>query len=931
MLLTTRCNDPKMGTLTAREARHDQVMKNEEIQNVKQIVGSQHRKDSDGSHIKRLTIDFLDLAFTAFLTVLAARAFCEHPDLTPLIAVLLAYFQLTGRNADEACERTLEHTAINLWWCGGAGAEECDKAAAAAEADALPLRRNITLRPECLPPPPPHFAWGAASFALVASANFALVAFCAVPCNTRLFRHKHVAVHVNQTLSACTKNKDLNVLRSLLPSTIYLLSTTQVSSAIAMDSNNPQPQLYYDPSAPAEGPHYPLDPSLDPSATSGGYNDNTVTSGGPSDNSATAGGWIYPSDPHTGYHDPAVAYNDHSESAAVPVPNSYADSTAVPSGYTDPNAQPSAEALLAANPGLAALLENMRLDFNNRFNAGMEAFRTSVQDDFDAVERQRDAARNENSAMRVEGQRLTEVLEVTNTRLQEYELSAGTSSKPPPSASPNPSSSRTSPKSRPSATPPRSSPNASSSPSDLPKSKAGRGGKQSGKDGVTKPTQENTGKAADAKKGDKKGSPKKLAQYQMLKKDIPRDADSVKAALQLHIRFISGSLVSGQTPLTASPAVVRRFELRFQGTNVTDLKRAGVYEAAVVKPSQVKLGLDVRAAIRSKSKILHAFARVEEKDLLHLKAYISNLGINTWAVDFTQSSYSVYNNAMRECAIDTFRFLASSSAYDFLGINTDYIQNIPLLTQMYDHFLFKYRQQRLGEFKTPLRLRSMFALKATSDDEDTQSGPRARARPERSEAADRVVQGLEKLIIQDLVDDGKKNAARDRRQRRAVPLGKRKVSEFEEIPKGMPLQYYSTDYYNSLSAQAQAKLDAKIIVSFAPDTTDFFSPGGDNALSTAQLTTKYGKAVFGKYEFKEEDDAPESFEADITDVDGEGEGDIIGSQDSEDEEMEADAASVGSFIDDDGAEGLAEDEEEDQDYSETEEDADMQEIFEDSD
>ncbi|KAK7030034.1 hypothetical protein R3P38DRAFT_2523942 [Favolaschia claudopus] len=775
-----------------------------------------------------------------------------------------------------------------------------------------------------------------------------------------------------------------------------------------MDSNNPQPQLYYDPSAPAEGPHYPLDPSLDPSATSGGYNDNTVTSGGPSDNSATAGGWIYPSNPHTGYHDPAVAYNDHSESAAVPngyadsaaVPNSYADSTAVPSGYTDPNAQPSAEALLAANPGLAALLENMRLDFDNRFNAGMEAFRTSVQDDFDAVERQRDAARNENSAMRVEGQRLTEVLEVTNARLQEYEQrtqdprpqeqskpqssspqppvtpspkpkdprvkrSAGTSSKPPPSASPNPSSSRTSPKSRPSATPPRSSPNASSSPSDLPKSKAGRGGKQSGKDGATKPTQENTGKAADAKKGDKKGSPKKLAQYQMLKKDIPRDADSVKAAMQLHIRFISGSLVSGQTPLTASPAVVRRFELRFQGTNVTDLKRAGVYEAAVVKPSQVKLGLDVRAAIRSKSKILHAFARVEEKDLLHLKAYISNLGINTWAVDFTQSSYSVYNNAMRECAIDTFRFLASGSAYDFLGINTDYIQNIPLLTQMYDHFvhyrlyeqwtkeirnpgsneiaakrntmiqarsrLFKYRQQRLGEFKTPLRLRSMFALKATSDDEDTQSGPRARARPERSEAADRVVQGLEKLIIQDLVDDSKKTAARDRRQRRAVPLGKCKVSEFEEIPKGMPLQYYSTDYYNSLSAQAQAKLDAKIIVSFAPDTTDFFSPGGDNALSTAQLTTKYGKAVFGKYEFKEEDDAPESFEADIADVDEEGEGDIIGSQDSEDEEMEADAASVGSFIDDDGAEGLAEDEEEDQDYSETEEDADMQEIFEDSD
>ncbi|KAK6974920.1 hypothetical protein R3P38DRAFT_3303275 [Favolaschia claudopus] len=671
----------------------------------------------------------------------------------------------------------------------------------------------------------------------------------------------------------------------------------------------------------------------------------------------------------------------YADSAAVP--NGYADSAAVPSGYTDPNAQPSAEALLAAHPGLAALLENMRLGFDTKFNAEMQAFKNSVQDDFDAIERQRDAARNENQAMRTEGQRLTEVLAATNAQLQELQFTqrtqdprlhkqsqaqssspqppvtpspkpkdprvkeaAGTSSKPPPSTSPNPSSSRTSTKPRPSTTPPRSSPNASSSPSDHPKSKAGRGGKQSGKD-------ENTGKAADAKKGDKKGSPKKIAQYQMLKNDIPKDAETVKTALQLHIRFISGSLVSGQAPLTASPAVVRRFELRFQGTNVTDLKRAGVYEAAVVKPSQVKLGLDVREAIRSRSKILHAFARVEEKDLLHTKAYVSNLGINTWAVDFTQSSYSVYNNAMRECAIDTFRFLASGSAYDFLGINTDYIQNIPLLTQIYDHFVhyYLYEQwtkeirnpgsnelaakrnttiQARSRFKTPMRLRSMFALKATSDDEDTKSGPRARSRPERSEAADRVVQGLEKLIIQDLVDDGKKTAAKGRRERRAVPLGKRTVSEFEEIPKGMPIQYYSPDYYNSLSAQAQAKLDAKIIVSFAPDTTDFFSPGGDNALSAAQLTTKYGKAVFGKYKFKEEDDAPESFEADLADVDEEGEGDSIGSQDSEDEEMEADAASVGSFIDDDDAEGLAEDEEEEE-HVETEQDADMQEIFDDSD
>ncbi|KAH9032812.1 DNA topoisomerase [Lactarius hengduanensis] len=68
--------------LTVREAKHDQIMKNEEIQNIKKIMGLQHNKDysdvrslqygqlmimtdqdHDGSHIKGLPINFLDHFF----------------------------------------------------------------------------------------------------------------------------------------------------------------------------------------------------------------------------------------------------------------------------------------------------------------------------------------------------------------------------------------------------------------------------------------------------------------------------------------------------------------------------------------------------------------------------------------------------------------------------------------------------------------------------------------------------------------------------------------------------------------------------------------------------------------------------------------------------------------------------------------------------
>ncbi|KAJ7662019.1 topoisomerase II [Mycena polygramma] len=64
--------------LNVREARHDQIMKNEEMQNIKKIMGLQHAKDytstaslrfgdHDGSHIKGLIINFLDHFYPSLL------------------------------------------------------------------------------------------------------------------------------------------------------------------------------------------------------------------------------------------------------------------------------------------------------------------------------------------------------------------------------------------------------------------------------------------------------------------------------------------------------------------------------------------------------------------------------------------------------------------------------------------------------------------------------------------------------------------------------------------------------------------------------------------------------------------------------------------------------------------------------------------------
>lgn len=104
----------------------------------------------------------------------------------------------------------------------------------------------------------------------------------------------------------------------------------------------------------------------------------------------------------------------------------------------------------------------------------------------------------------------------------------------------------------------------------------------------------------------------------------------------------------------------------------------------------VKVGVDFLESIRSKNRIVRAFCQLEEGAILHVKAYLAKLGINVWAVDFTQSPYSMYNAAMRMCAIDTFRFLIAGTYYDFLHPDTRFVKDSGLLLRLYDHFVHRY-------------------------------------------------------------------------------------------------------------------------------------------------------------------------------------------------------------------------------------------------
>ncbi|KAI0791794.1 DNA topoisomerase [Abortiporus biennis] len=116
--------------LNVRDAKHDQIMKNEEIQNIKKILGLQHNKDykdlsslrygqvmimtdqdHDGSHIKGLILNYLDHFYPSLLKI--PKFVVEF--VTPIVRVMKGNQKINFFTIPEY-EQWLENTADAHKW-----------------------------------------------------------------------------------------------------------------------------------------------------------------------------------------------------------------------------------------------------------------------------------------------------------------------------------------------------------------------------------------------------------------------------------------------------------------------------------------------------------------------------------------------------------------------------------------------------------------------------------------------------------------------------------------------------------------------------------------------------------------------------------------------------------------------------------------------
>lgn len=123
-------------------------------------------------------------------------------------------------------------------------------------------------------------------------------------------------------------------------------------------------------------------------------------------------------------------------------------------------------------------------------------------------------------------------------------------------------------------------------------------------------------------------------------------------------------------------------------------------------------------------------------------------------------------------------------------------------------------------------------------------------RPERSEAAEAFIRLLDSAREQQARVEGRNLT---RLHYRCVPMDSQKVSEFQALPTGLPIDYYDSDFFNQQQPRTCRHI-AICQIAFLPDVQFSFQNHPDERLSDNAFMTKYGEVALVRYMLPEEED-----------------------------------------------------------------------------
>lgn len=157
----------------------------------------------------------------------------------------------------------------------------------------------------------------------------------------------------------------------------------------------------------------------------------------------------------------------------------------------------------------------------------------------------------------------------------------------------------------------------------------------------------------------------------------------------------------GAVPAAPDRKTLKEFYAWFNNTE--DIEQTGNNNAALALIGQnaIQTLKDHKHDQKSGRGMLH----LKEIHILFIHATLAKFRLRRWGPDLDETTDSLLNSACRISALSAFRQIAAGGAFDSDNMDMSYINNVPLLIQVYDHYVhfrlatrYKTEQKQAGKY-----------------------------------------------------------------------------------------------------------------------------------------------------------------------------------------------------------------------------------------
>ncbi|MBW0460820.1 hypothetical protein O181_000535 [Austropuccinia psidii MF-1] len=129
-------------------------------------------------------------------------------------------------------------------------------------------------------------------------------------------------------------------------------------------------------------------------------------------------------------------------------------------------------------------------------------------------------------------------------------------------------------------------------------------------------------------------------------------------------------------PVAPDPQILQEFNNKFSNLDEIEEVASNTSVAPLIPQSQVIM---LRGFHPGRKKIGREIINIKDIYIQYVQALLAKLGMHIWSADLDDASDSLYNEAYHISAIQTFCQIAVAAAYEYMSINSKFLNTIQLL------------------------------------------------------------------------------------------------------------------------------------------------------------------------------------------------------------------------------------------------------------